>query len=211
MLDIPGHSILDKHALIGGCLRLPVRVDAARLATEVANLPTELWGTTAGRVGVHRRAEAVFLRGYAPAEGDLPIEDRLPLKHLPYIQELITSTIPAPPLRCLLARLPGGATVPMHVDRAPYFHKTLRIHIPVHTHARAWMLAGELTYLMQPGEVWVLNNSAPHAVWNADPERARTHLICDFLPSAALLEMLAQGTRDLGVPRSDINAALANG
>jgi hypothetical protein len=44
----------------------------------------------------------------------------------------------------------------------------------------------------------VLNNSSPHAVWNADPERARTHMICDFLPSPELLQIMAAGDRNLG-------------
>lgn len=211
MLDIPNAPLLDKLTLLGGCVRLPMTVDAARLAAEVAALPDELWGTTAGRVGVHRKAEAIFLRGHAPAEGDLPVEDRLPLNSLPYVRHIITTQIPAEPLRCLLARLPGGATVPMHVDRAPYFHKTLRVHVPVQTHDRAWMLANNLSYRMQIGEVWVLNNSTPHAVWNADPELARTHLICDFLPSTELLSLIARGERGLGTFERDVHARLTAG
>jgi hypothetical protein len=44
------------------------------------------------------------------------------------------------------------------------------------------MIAGGLCYSMQPGEIWVLNNSATHAVGNAHPTLSRTHMICDFLP-----------------------------
>lgn len=198
MLDLPGQPVIDKTALVGGCLRLPLRVDARRLAAEVAALPASLWGTRGGRVGVHRDAEALFLRGYAPAQGALPIEDREPLGLLPYISEIIQHLIPAPPQRCLLARLPGGATIAPHIDRAPYFAKTLRLHFPIESHDLAWMVAGPLCYSMQPGEIWVLNNSGPHAVWNADPNRSRTHMICDFLPTPALLQLLAQGDRTLG-------------
>jgi hypothetical protein len=75
MLHIPGQPLLDKALLVGTCVRLPLTVDATRLAAEIDALPAELWGTTGGRVGVHRIAEAVFLRGYAPAEGERPIED----------------------------------------------------------------------------------------------------------------------------------------
>ncbi len=32
MLDLPGHPVIDKTTLVGGCLRLPVRIDAQRLA-----------------------------------------------------------------------------------------------------------------------------------------------------------------------------------
>lgn len=198
MLDLPGQPVIDKAALVGGCLRLPLQLDAARFAAEVAALPTSLWGTQGGRVGVHRAAEALFLRGYAPAQGDLPIEDREPLALLPYAREIIEKIIPAPAQRCLLARLPGGATIDPHIDRAPYFSKTLRLHFPIETHDQAWMVAGSLCYLMKPGEVWALNNSGPHAVWNADPQRSRSHMICDFLPTPALLQLLANGDRNLG-------------
>ncbi len=198
MLDLPGQPVIDKAALVGGCLRLPLRLDAQRLAAEIAALPGSVWGTTGGRVGVHQAAEALFLRGYAPAQGALPIEDREPLALLPYASEIIGELIPAPPQRCLIARLPGGASIAPHIDRAPYFSKTLRLHFPIESHDLVWMIAGPLSYQMKPGEVWALNNSALHAVWNADPQRSRTHMICDFLPTPALLQLLAAGERDLG-------------
>jgi hypothetical protein len=213
MLDIPGQPMLDKAALVGGCLRLPLQVDARRLAEEVAALPDSYWGTRGGRVGVHRPAEAVFLRGHAPAEGDLPVEDRPALGHLPYVAFIIRELIPAPPLRCLLARLPAGEVVGPHVDRPPYFSKTLRLHVAVQTHDAAWMLASGKIYLMRPGEVWALNNSAVHGVWNAHATLSRTHLICDFLPTPTLLGLLERGERNLGreIPgvENHIRAAVA--
>jgi Aspartyl/Asparaginyl beta-hydroxylase len=198
MLDLPGQPVLDKLALVGGCLRLPLRIDAERLRREIAQLPEALWGTTGGRVGVHREVQALFLRGYAPAQGEKPIEDREPLALLPYARHIIEELIPASPLRCLLAQMPAGVTIAPHIDRAPYFSKSLRLHFPVESHDRAWMVSGTQTYLMSPGEVWVLNNSAPHAVWNAHETQSRTHMICDFLPSEALLKLCAAGDRNLG-------------
>jgi hypothetical protein len=198
MFDIPGHSIIDKTTLIGGCLRLPLRVDAERLRREVEKLPESCWGSPSGRVGFVRSAEAVFLRGHAPAEGDRPVADRPALQYLPYVHEIIGSLIPAPPLRCLLARLPAGAVVGLHIDSALYFAKTLRLHIPVVTHEAAWMLAADHIYHMCEGEIWVLNNSAMHGVWNAHDRLSRTHLICDFLPTAELLALVARGDRGLG-------------
>ncbi len=209
MLDLPDHPVIDKHAIVGRCARLPLTVDADRLAAEFVALPAELWGTTGGRVGVHRAANAVFMRGHAPAEGNLPIEDRPAFAHMPYLREIVEGLIPAPPLRCLLARLPAGAVVAPHVDRAPYFSKTLRIHIPVETHQHAWMVCGGLAYRMARGEVWALNNVAPHGVWNADPSRSRTHVICDFLPSPGLLDLLARADRSLGTEEPAVFAHLA--
>jgi hypothetical protein len=209
MLELPGQPRLNKADLIGACVRLSLRFDAARLVADVDSLPTTVWGTTGGRVGVHRGAEGVFLRGHAPAEGNLPIEDRPALGYLPYVREIVQERIPAPPMRCLLARLPGGARVATHVDRAPYFSQTVRLHIAVTTHERAYMLCGGQCYVMQPGELWALNNTAPHGVWNADENRERTHLICDFLPTAALYSLLAAGERDLGRASPDVESALS--
>ena len=198
MLDLPGQPTLDKQTLVGGCVRLPLAVDAARLQAEFANLPASVWGSTGGRVGVHRAAEALFLRGYAPAEGNKPIEDRPALDLLPYVRHVIEELIDAQPLRCLLARLPAGAAIPPHVDRAPYFSKSLRVHVPVETHELSWMVCAGQVYLMRAGEVWMLNNSTTHAVWNEHATLSRTHLICDFLPSEALLGLLSRGDRSLG-------------
>jgi hypothetical protein len=191
---------LDKTALLGGCLRLPVRIDAERMAREIEALPAEVWGTTGGRVGVHRDAGALFVRGYAPAEGDKPIEDRPVLELLPYTREVITTTVGPDPLRCLFARLPAGKFVAEHADIGPYFTKTIRIHYPVISNPNVRMVCAGLSYLMRPGEVWGLNNSARHAVWNADPAQSRTHLICDYLLTPQLERLLAASERDLGRP-----------
>ncbi len=198
MLDLPGQALLDKHRLLGGCVRLSLTIDAARLAAEIDALGASVWGTAGGRIGVHRRAEALYLRGHAPAKGNLPIADRPALSHLPYAREVIAMP-GAPPQRCLLARLPPGETVALHVDHvAPYFSQTIRIHVPVVTNEHVFMVCDGLAYRMHAGEVWALNNSAAHGVWNADPESARTHLICDYVPSRELLALIARGDRSLG-------------
>jgi hypothetical protein len=206
MLDIA--PPLDKSSLIGACARLPLRVDATRLRTEVEALPESMWETRGGRLGPHDAARAIFLRGYAPAEGrHKPIEDREALARVPYAHEIVTQLL-APPQRCLLARLPAGAIVPPHSDNGPYFLKTIRIHVPVITHDLAWMYCDGRVFRMLPGEVWALNNSAQHAVWNADPTLPRTHMICDYLPSPGLLGLLARAERDLGVVNAEVEKRL---
>ncbi len=192
-------TTLDKDTLIGGCLRLDagtIPLDAIR--EEVAALPSDLWGSRGGRVGVHTAAEAVFLRGHAPAEGDKPIEDREPLAALPALRHFIQHTIPAAPLRCLLARLPAGASIAPHIDRADYFANTIRVHLPIWTEPGVLMISRGKAYRMAAGEVWALNNSNLHAVLH-DGLAPRTHLICDFQPSDALQDMLRAGERDLAV------------
>lgn len=204
MLELAAIAPLDKAALIGGCARLRIQVDAGRLAAEVAALPAELWGSRGGRVGVHNQAEAIFLRGYAPAEGDKPIEDRPPYALLPYLRGILAGQIRARPLRCLLARLHGGANIAPHVDQGEYFAKTIRLHLPVTTHERVAMYVAGRVYHMRPGEVWALNNCDVHGVLNASPSEPRVHAIADFLPDAPLIDLLGRAERDLG----EIDAAV---
>src|SRR5258706_11130749 len=145
MLDLPGLPVLDKARLVGGCLRLPLTIDAPRLRQEVESLPFALWQGTGGRVGVYQVAQAIFLRGYAPAEGPKPIEERPPLALLPYAKSIILDLIGGSPLRCLLAQLPPDAVVDPHIANAPYFSKSLRVHVPVIITAHAWMYCAGLS------------------------------------------------------------------
>ena len=59
------------------------------------------------------------------------------------------------------------------------------------------------TYQMKPGEVWVLNQRGLRTpVWNTHAVLSRTHMICDFLPSPALLDLLSRGGGINGAQRA---------
>ena len=92
------------------------------------------------------------------------------------------------------------------MDVPPYFGKTVRVHVPVVTNPESWMYCAGWLYHMQVGEAWALNNSAQHAVWNGHATDARLHLIVDFLPTPALLDLLARGERELGQRDAAIEA-----
>lgn len=199
MPDIADSPKLAKHALIGSCVRLPVTFDTGKLLEEFLSIDASLWGSRGGRVGVHVQAEAIFLRGYAPADGNMPIEDRDVAASLPFTMQLIRQLLKAQPMRCLFAKLKPNGKVPIHIDNGEYFEKTIRIHIPVITNPQAIMIADGQRFHMRVGEVWALNNSGTHGVLNENEKLARTHLICDYLPSEHLLSLLARGERNLGV------------
>lgn len=197
MLELPGQPLLDKAALVGACVRLKFRPDLETLRRECAALPREAWSGS-GRSARHRMTESVFLRGFAPAEGERPIEDRDALAAMPATRALIHEQLGGTPQRCLLARLAPGGTIDPHLDRPPYFWQTLRLHLALHTNAATWMYCGGYRYHFAAGEVWALNNSTLHAVANEDSAQWRTHLICDLLPGPALLAALRDGERALG-------------
>ena len=198
MFAISEYPKLDKEILIGTCVKLPISFEIEKLINDFQSISPDLWGSRGGRVGVHVQAEAVFLRGFAPAEGDLPIEDRPVLETLPYAKQLIHQLLGAQPLRCLFAKLKANGQVPLHIDNGEYFEKTIRIHFPVVTNTKAKMYVGGEEFSMQVGEIWAINNCAVHGVINAHESEARTHLICDYLPSESLLQLLSDGDHDLG-------------
>ena len=198
MIAMSEYSKLKKHDLIGTCVKLPISFDVKKLIDDFSSIAPDLWGSRGGRVGVHVQAEAVFLRGYAPAQGNLPIEDRPVLEQLPYAKHLIHQLFCAQPMRCLFAKLKANGQVPLHIDNGEYFEKTIRIHFPVVTNPKAKMLVGGKEFSMQVGEIWAINNCTVHGVVNAHESEARTHLICDYLPSDKLLKLLSGGEHDLG-------------
>jgi hypothetical protein len=195
---LENYDLVDKHSLVGGCSRLDLQVDAERLRAEFEAIPEECWGSRGGRVNLHSKADAIFMRGYARAEGFKPIEDRDILASLPYMKQLIYETISTKPMRCLLAKLGPGDWIKEHVDYGPYFDKTVRIHVPIITNENVAMYSNGRRYNMQTGEVWAINNLAPHAVKNHDESGIRTHLICDFLPEPDILERVAGADKSLG-------------
>ena len=173
----------DKRRFVTACRRLATRVDAARLQSEVGALSEELWGNV--RAPVHRETQSLFLKGHAPALG-LPGDPEQPaLDSCPYIRELLYGVLSGTPGKCLLASLKPGGIVYPHMDAAnEYFTRSFRVHVPVFTNPRVRLYCNGRFFHMAAGEVWTLNNLAPHAVVNDHPSDARVHLIFDVFPDA---------------------------
>jgi hypothetical protein len=69
MLDIPRASY--RQRLVGWGMRpAAAQIDGPRLP--VAHLPPSLWGHPVGE-SAYIMSQAIFLRGFAPAEGELPM------------------------------------------------------------------------------------------------------------------------------------------
>lgn len=156
-------------------------MDAVRLQAEVAALPAELWGNV--RAPVHRETRSLFLKGHAPALKIPGDPDQPALAHCPYVRELLYGLLPGTPGKCLLAALrPCGIVYP-HMDAAnEYFVGSFRVHLPVFTNSEVRLYCNGRFFRMLAGEVWTLNNLAPHAVVNDHSSDERVHLIFDVFP-----------------------------
>ena len=180
----------DKRAHLSSCRRLALSVDTPRLQQEVADLPDALWGNN--RAPVHRETRSLFLKGHAPLQ-NIPGDPEQPaMSRCPYIRELVYGLLPGTPGKCLLADLrPGGIVYP-HIDAAnDYFVGSFRVHIPVVTNPAVRLYCNGKFFRMLAGEVWTINNLAPHAVVNDDPHASRIHLIFDVFPATAAIMLVA--------------------
>ena len=117
-------------------------------------------------------------------------------------------------VRCLLAKLPIGTTIPVHHDTGFWVSRSHRLHAPVVTDGGVIFRAGPTEPLMQRyrlevGGVYELNNQSKHYVsnWGATE---RVHLIFDYVDDDESLppvevcergEVLLQTRRSIDRPR----------
>ena len=91
-------------------------------------------------------------------------------------------------VRCILAGLPPGTTIPVHHDTGEWVKHTHRIHVPIIVNDTNKVLfrCGPTVSSMErvdctPGHVFEMNNRAKHAATNACDTYYRVHLILDYV------------------------------
>jgi kumamolisin len=206
--DPPPRDGVLRHLGFDGCVRLPLRVDAARLAGELDRLPAGVWGRAGRDPVVLGAVESLYVVGQpvgappGPA-GDLPV-----LEQLPYLREVLRERVPATPIRGIVARQRAGGLVPIHTDTLRHFRGTVRLSIQVAAGGPQGFYCNGLRYALAAGEVWAIDNLRPHGIQNAESE-PRTSVIVDYLPSDALARLILDGEHDLGRVDEAGRAALA--
>jgi Aspartyl/Asparaginyl beta-hydroxylase len=197
----------DKREHIVACRRLQQPIDIDALKREVSAIASDAWENQ--RAPVHRETVSVFLKGHPPIlhiEGD---PERPVLQVCPYIRKLIYGLLPGQPGKCMLASLrPQGIVYP-HTDTAnDYFIGSYRVHIPVFTNPKAYVFCNGSFFQMLAGEVWLINNLAPHAVINDHRKESRIHLIYDVFPTAETVYMIDRLPEEAGTHDADLYAKL---
>lgn len=180
------------------CVRLPLRVDAVRLADELAALPAPAWGRADRDPVVHAAVESFFAVGYPRGPRPLPPDDRPVLAELPYLREVLHEVVPASPTRAIVARLQPQSLIPIHTDTPRFFRGTVRLSIQVDADGVQRLYCNGVWFDLAAGEIWAIDNLRPHGVDNAGV-RARTNVIVDYLPANALVGLIADGDHGLGV------------
>jgi hypothetical protein len=92
-------------------------------------------------------------------------------------------------VRCILAGMPPGVTIPVHHDTGEWVRRSHRVHVPVIVPdaSRVLFRCGPTASTMgradcAPGHVFEMNNQAKHAATNAHRAGSyRVHLILDYV------------------------------
>lgn len=191
-----------------GCVRLKLRVDAERVAAELQRLPADAWGQASRDPVVQASVESFFAIGYPRGPRPVPPDDRAPLLQLPYLREILRERVEAAPTRAIVARLKAHGFIPVHTDTPRFFRDTVRLSMQIAADGPQRLYCGGQFYEMQPGEVWAIDNLQPHALHNhsAGP---RINVLADYAPSAALIQMIADGDPGRGVVDAEAQRAIA--
>ena len=180
-------------------LRLHLGIDVDRLIEDYHSIPPDAWAST--HWDTHCSSNMVLLRGGNQGkEEDFFGTDRIDhavMDNLPYISWLIGESGPfgGANYAFILRMKPLGVARP-HIDENPAWFEPFRVHIPIITNDKAYLLSEGRSKHLAVGEVWTFDNQAEHAVTNGDS--VRTHLIFDVPRGPKLLDLLERAEFDPG-------------
>jgi uncharacterized protein (TIGR03032 family) len=180
-------------------IRLPLRVDADRLAAEVAAFSEKDWKPhPQGYAG--NDALSLIAKGGEPLN-DAVKGPMLPtpfLARVPYHRQVLAA-LGSVLGRTRHMRIQGNGEATMHCDTNYYWMQRVRVHIPVKTYPEVRFLCGDAEVNMKPGEVWIFDTWRLHNVLNENPG-TRIHLVVDTVGSAEFWELVAAGERPFTDP-----------
>lgn len=118
------------------------------------------------------------------------------LEHLPRLLHFLDTAFPVTPTLAWLGRLPEGARIFTHIDNTEHWDEHHRVHVPLITNPQARLCVLGHFLFLEPGRVWLLNNSLPHGALNRGPERL--HLVLDLPHFSGFDAWLARGKLESG-------------
>jgi hypothetical protein len=111
------------------------------------------------------------------------------LRLAPYMESVLDG-LAFPKRRVRLMQLTAGKRIYWHHDSDEYGFdaRTVRLHVPVVTNDRVEFQVSHHDCRWQPGELWYLDNSFPHRLYNGGSE-GRVHLVIDLEVNNAVKAM----------------------
>jgi uncharacterized protein (TIGR03032 family) len=170
--------------------RLPLRLDAARLAEEVRQFSEEEWRAHPQGHAGNTALPLIAVGGGINDEVKGPMRPTPHLARCPYIQQVLAA-FQTPLGRARLMRIAGQSDATPHIDTNYYWMHHVRIHVPAVTYPEVRFLCLDKSVHMAAGEAWIFDSWKTHNVVN--PVTApRIHLVADTVGSAHFWELVEQ-------------------
>ncbi|HEU5307430.1 MAG TPA: aspartyl/asparaginyl beta-hydroxylase domain-containing protein, partial [Acidimicrobiia bacterium] len=176
-------------------VRIPLVVDATRIAVEVDALPDRVWRPHPEGAPGNSAVPLVARDGDPDDDRAFGMMRSTPhLERLPYTRRVLAA-LDSVIGRSRLMRIEEEGELGAHVDTNYYWRDHLRVHVPVHTSpAVRFTCEGESVH-MGPGEVWVFDTWRPHSVINP-ADAARVHLVVDTVGGVPLWNLIDAPERE---------------
>ena len=172
-------------------VRLPLRFDVASLQAELARFSPAEWRAHPERPRANSSISLVGGRGELDNDSVLdPMAPTAALARTPYVERIFTA-LNAPIGRTRYMRILGNGDAEPHVDSNYYWHRRLRVHIPVLTTPDVRFICGDQSVHMAEGECWVFDTWRRHNVINP-VDTDRVHLVIDTPGSPSLWAVIDQ-------------------
>jgi hypothetical protein len=166
-------------------VQLPFQFDCARLAADLARVPSEDWVPHYNTNDYGGDWSGAALRSRSGQRGDInatfdgaPFRGTSLLALCPYFREVLDA-FPCRQRAVRLLSLAPGAFIREHSDRALDFEDGLvRIHVPIQTNDTVEFYVSGERLLLEEGSAYYVNVNLPHRVNNRGAS-ARIHLVID--------------------------------
>ena len=159
-------------------LQMPISVDAAALADEIAALSEAAWRPHPQKFAGNSAIPLVARDGDPSSDAvSGPMRPTPQLLACPKLMQTMAA-IGGVWGRSRLMRLSGNAEVQSHVDVDYYWREHIRVHVPIVTQPEVRFECGNDAVHMAAGECWLFDTWSRHRVINS-AERSRIHLVAD--------------------------------
>lgn len=173
-------------------VRLPLRFDADRLASEVLAFDESDWKPHPQGYPGNSALSLVAAHGDPLSDATKgPMRETPLLARSPYLRQVLAA-LAAPIGRTRLMRLDGNAEATAHADTNYYWIDRFRVHIPVLTTPDVEFWCGDRKAHLPAGECWVFDTWKIHNVINPRESR-RIHLVADTVGSPEFWRLVEHG------------------
>ena len=148
-----------------GISTLATDIDISKLLSVLPSIDSDIWNEWSVRqdkFGVHKHTKTIPIKWL---DDCICKHSEIALAVEPYLSK-VESIFNSKCVNALLIYLPAGASIDPHVDSGSMLTKVHRCHYPIISNPEVEFVSKGVSYYMEPGSLYRLQNTAMHAVHN---------------------------------------------